>query len=130
MTDVEHADIPPTPGDTLLFENDRVRVWSMTLEPHATFDFHQHHWDHVIIWPDAGRVQGQDLGDDTWGISQVAEPGFVLYKTVGSERPLQPHRVRNLEDFSVTHYIVELLETSPSGPELPWEHNDRGSFEK
>ncbi|MGB3773503.1 MAG: hypothetical protein WBA00_20405 [Rhodococcus sp. (in: high G+C Gram-positive bacteria)] len=123
-------DIPPTPGDTLLFENDRVRVWSMTLEPHGIFDFHQHHHDHVVVWPDAGRAQGQDLGADDWGISQVAEPGFVLYKTVGRASPLTPHRIRNLENRRVTHYIVELLDESPSEVDLPWEHNDRGSFTK
>lgn len=126
----EDREIPPTPGDTLLFENNRVRVWSMTLEPHAVFEFHQHHHDHVIIWPDAGDVQGQELGEDEWGMSQSADPGFVLYKTVGHTRPLAPHRVRNLEDRAVTHYIIELLEQSPSEDELPWEHNDRGSFRK
>ncbi|MGK9269936.1 hypothetical protein KXR83_02935 [Williamsia muralis] len=120
--------IPPTPGDTLIFENDRVRVWSMTLEPGGMFDFHQHHHDHVVIWPAAGNAQGQELGDDEWGITQHAEPGFVLYKTVGSAKPLNPHRIRNLGDETVTHYVVELLETSPSGVELPWQHNDRGSF--
>ena len=120
--------IPPTPGDTLIFENDRVRVWSMTLEPGGRFDFHQHHHDHVVIWPAAGNAQGQELGDDEWGITQHAEPGFVLYKTVGSAKPLNPHRIRNLGDETVTHYVVELLETSPSETELPWQHNDRGSF--
>lgn len=120
--------IPPTPGDTLIFENDRVRVWSMTLEPGGMFDFHQHHHDHVVIWPAAGNAQGQELGDDEWGITQHAKPGFVLYKTVGSAKPLNPHRIRNLGDETVTHYVVELLETSPSEVELPWQHNDRGSF--
>ncbi|MBA4025648.1 MAG: hypothetical protein C0482_25125 [Gordonia sp.] len=120
--------IPPTPGDTLVFENDRVRVWSMTLEPGGMFDFHQHHHDHVVIWPDAGDVQGQELGDAEWGIAQHADPGFVLYKTVGSSKPLHPHRIRNLGDEKVTHFIIELLETSPSAVELPWQHNDRGSF--
>ncbi|MCK0516519.1 hypothetical protein [Williamsia sp. DF01-3] len=120
--------IPPTPGDTLIFENDRVRVWSMTLEPGGMFDFHQHHHDHVVIWPAAGNAQGQELGDDEWGITQHAEPGFVLYKTVGSAKPLNPHRIRNLGNETVTHYVVELLETSPSETELPWQHNDRGSF--
>jgi hypothetical protein len=127
MTEITY---PPTPGDTLLFENDRVRVWSMTLQPGGIFDFHQHHLDHVVIWPDAGRAQGQDLGDENWGISQNATPGFVLYKTVGTEKPLVPHRIRNLEDYAVTHYIIELVEPSPSAVELPWVHNDRGSFIK
>lgn len=121
------------PGDTLLFENDRVRVWSMTLEPYGEVDFHQHHHDHVIIWPWSGRAQGQQFatqeeGSDEWGIIQNAESGFVLYKTVGTEHALTPHRLRNLRDETVTHYIVELLEPSPSRTELPWEYNERGEF--
>ena len=35
------TDVPTAPGDTLIFENDRVRIWSMTLEPGGMFDFHQ-----------------------------------------------------------------------------------------
>ena len=119
---------PPTPGDTLVFENDRVRVWSMTLPAHGMFDYHQHFHDHVIVWPDAGRAQAQILGDDDWNISQTAEPGFVLFKTVGSTGPLPPHRIRSLEDHPVTHYIIELIsETSPSEVELPSVSNGRGS---
>lgn len=123
-----NKEYPSAPGTTLLFENDRVRVWSMTIEPRGMFDFHQHHHDHVVIWPDRGRSQGQNLGDDEWGITQNAEKGFVLYKTVGRAEPLTPHRIRNLEDFPTTHYIVELIEPSPSTVELPWEHNSRGMW--
>jgi hypothetical protein len=120
--------IAPTPGDALLAENDRVRVWPMTLEPGGMFNVHQHRHDHVVIWPDAGDVQGQELGDAEWGISPHAEPDFVLHKTVGSAKPLHPHRVRNLGDERVTRFVIQLPETSPSAVELPWQHNDRGSF--
>ncbi|MEV5297235.1 hypothetical protein [Amycolatopsis methanolica] len=52
----------------------------------------------------------------------------MAFKTVGSGGPLTPHRIRNLEDHAVTHYIVELIsEPSPSRVELPSETNDRGS---
>lgn len=119
---------PPTPGDTLIFENKYVRVWSMTLPPGGMFDYHQHHHDHVILWPDAGRVQGQNLGDDKWGISQTADPGFTMFKIVGSSGPLRPHRVRNLQDVEVTHYIIELLAESSSASEQPMETNGRGTF--
>lgn len=122
-------DYPPTPGDTLIFENDRVRVWTMTLPPGGMFDFHQHHHDHVIIWPDAGKAEAQVLGTDEWR-GQDADAGFVLFKTVGSTQPLTPHRIRSLEDHPVTHYIVELIsETSPSLVELPEVINDRGRVE-
>lgn len=121
------TEFPPTPGDTLVFENDRVRVWSMTLEPHGMFDWHQHFHDHVILWPSGARVEIQNLGDgDVWQ-QQESTPGFTMFKTVGSGGPLVPHRIRSMEDFEVTHYIVELIsEESPSPVELPIQSNDRG----
>lgn len=130
---LEERAFSPNPGDTLLFENDRVRVWSMTLGPHQEFEFHQHHHDHVILWPWAGKVQGQqyteaEFGTGEWGLVQHAEPGFVMSKTVGTERPLIPHRVRNMGDDAVEHFIIELLEPSPSATEQPWQHNGRGQF--
>ncbi|MBB5137889.1 hypothetical protein HNP84_007642 [Thermocatellispora tengchongensis] len=116
------------PGDTLLFENDRVRVWSMTLEPGQAVDYHQHHHDHVVLWPDAGQAQANELGSEEWGLVQNAEPGFVLYRTVGHTAPLTPHRIRNVGSNTVTHYIIELLETSPSAEAHPWVSNGRGVF--
>lgn len=130
---MEEREFSPNPGDTLLFENDRVRVWSMTLGGHEEVDFHQHHHDHVIIWPWRGTAQGQqylqqEFGSDKWGIVQNAEPGFVMFKTVGSGEPLTPHRIRNLDGAPVEHFIIELLDPSPSPVELAWDANDRGEF--
>lgn len=121
-------DFPSTPGDTLIFENDRVRVWSMTLAANGgVFDFHQHHYDHLILWPDAGRAEAQEYGDNGWTTSQTAEPGFCFFKTVGRSGPMTPHRIRNLDDEPSTHYIIELIsEQSPSLSTQPAETNDRG----
>lgn len=119
--------IPPTPGDTLIFENDRIRVWAMTLDGGGgMFDYHQHFHDHVVIWPDPGTAQAQQLGDPDWGLTQEAQSGFVLFKEVGSGGPMTPHRIRNVGAESVTHYIVELLDSSPRESEQPWVWNDRG----
>jgi hypothetical protein len=93
------------------------------------FDFHQHFHDHVVIWPEAGTAQGQEFGDATWGLTQIAEPGFVLYRTVGSEGPIPPHRIRNTGSTTNTHIIVELLEPSPKAQPEPWVWNDRGRLE-
>ncbi|WP_033290857.1 hypothetical protein [Amycolatopsis jejuensis] len=116
------------PGDTLVFENERVRVWSMTLPPGGMYDFHQHCHDHLILWPDAGRAEAQELGDSGWDLEQHAGRGFAGFKTVGRSGPMKPHRIRNLEDHEVTHYIVELVsEPSPSETELPMVTNGRGT---
>ncbi|MFB9857154.1 hypothetical protein [Paenarthrobacter aurescens] len=126
MTDAQGT-YPPTPGDKLIFENERVRVWSMTIPAHGMFDYHQHFHDHVILWPENGHVQGQELGDDDWSLEQVAQPGYVAFKTVGSSGPLVPHRVRSLDDHATTHYIIELIsEESPSAKDLPTVSNDLG----
>lgn len=121
---------PPTPGDTLIFENDRVRVWSMTLEADGgMFDFHQHHHDHLVLWPDPGKAEAQELGDESWGVRQTAESGFCMFKTVGSDGPMTPHRIRNRGTTAVTHYIVELVgEPSPSPVTLDAQTNDRGQI--
>jgi len=115
-------------GSTVLFQNDRVRVWEMILQPGEHCEFHEHHHDHVILYAQTATMRGQELGDEDWGIVQDTEPGFVLYRTVGSGGPLEPHRLKNLSEVPVTHYIVELLEPSPSPTSQPWQHNDRGAF--
>ncbi|WP_420031473.1 hypothetical protein ACN2WE_00755 [Streptomyces sp. cg28] len=128
--DSEHTagPYPTDPGDTLLYENDRVRVWSMTLGPGETYRFHQHTHDHFVLWPEAGRARAQEAGKD-WGFVQRAEPGFVMFRSVGRESPLTPHRLHNLEDHDVTHYIVELLGESPYATTQDRDYNGRGGAE-
>jgi quercetin dioxygenase-like cupin family protein len=125
---MEDGNFSSAVGTTVLFENERVRVWEMVLQPGEHCDYHQHHHDHIVLYGERGTMRGQELGDPDWGITQDAQPGFVLYRTVGSAGPLKPHRLKNLSDVAVTHFIVELLETSPSPTEQPWVHNDRGEF--
>jgi hypothetical protein len=128
MTGTTDGPYPGAVGSTVLFENDRVRVWEMILQPGEHCEYHQHRNDHVILYAQTATMRGQELGDGDWGIVQDTEPGFVLYRTVGDSGPLTPHRLKNLSDRPVTHYIVELLETSPSPTAQPWQHNDRGRF--
>ncbi|MHA6622482.1 hypothetical protein [Pseudonocardia sp. DLS-67] len=117
----------PDVGTEVVFENDRVRVWAMTLGAGETCEFHQHHFDHLVLWPEPGRSQGQEYGATGWPITQEAERGFAFFRTVGRDGPLPPHRMRNLEDHPVTHYIVELIsEESPSAGSLPHQTNGRG----
>lgn len=115
------------PGDTLLFANDQVRVWSMTLDRNQASAFHQHLHDHLIIWPDPGRAEAQLRGEQGWTMSQTAEAGYVAFKVVGSGGPLRPHRIRNVGENPVTHLVVELIgQPSSSTTELPAVTNGRG----
>ena len=122
---------PTDPGDELIFANDRVRVWAMNLGPGESIFFHEHQHDHLILWPQAGRARAHDVGEEDWAHVQDAQRNFAFFKTVGRGNRLAPHRLKNLEDHSVTHYIIELVsEESPSEVELPAESNGKGTMSR
>ena len=128
MTDSAMNDIDPyqpAPGETLLFENERVRVWSMTVDPGGAGFWHSHRHDHVLIWPWDGKSKGQLWGDDEPTITQNAEESFVAFKAVGPTG-LHPHRLHNVDLATQTHFIVELLEPSPFTEEQDYVTNGRG----
>ncbi len=136
MTDVSPTastnEYPTDPGDELVFENDRIRVWAMNLGPGEAIFYHTHQHDHLILWPTPGRALSQDVTDDEdWQHVQNAEKNFAFFKTVGYTRGLTPHRLKNLEDHPVTHYIIELIsERSPSAVERPAETNGKGEMSR
>jgi hypothetical protein len=43
-------------GSKVLFENDRVRVWELRLEPGERSDVHRHELDHLLIEIGGDRV--------------------------------------------------------------------------
>ena len=42
----------------LLHEDDRVKIWEMTLEPGQESDAHEHHLDHIIVVIEGDRIAG------------------------------------------------------------------------
>lgn len=40
----------------VLFENDRVRVWEMTLEPEARSELHRHDLDYLLVFLEGDRI--------------------------------------------------------------------------
>jgi len=40
----------------VLFENDRVRVWDLTVEPGQATDWHQHELDYLFVVIEKGKV--------------------------------------------------------------------------
>ena len=57
--DASHIDPHHHIGDTLLFENDRVRVWSLTLEPGEESAVHEHPLDYVMVCVEGDRIAGR-----------------------------------------------------------------------
>jgi len=110
-------------GTHVLFENDVVRVWRMTLGPGESSETHVHRHDHVFVYANPSFMEASVVGEPGV-IRQPADEGFVLYREVGADG-LTAHRLTNVGDTTSTHYIVELLGPSRSTDAQPATHNGR-----
>jgi hypothetical protein len=111
-------------GTMLLFENDRVRVWEMTLAPGQTCAPHRHMHDYLMLYPAPARMASGQEGQE---VIQYLEAGMVAYRTVGAAG-LEPHAISNAGQGGSTHFIVELLGPSSAATSRPPEHNGRGTL--
>jgi len=57
------AETTATP--TLLFENERGRAWSLTLEPGQSTPVHTHELDEIVICLEGGTLRVAKAGQDT-----------------------------------------------------------------
>jgi len=96
-------------GSKVLFENDRVRVWEMRLDPGQREALHKHELDYLMIQIHGDRVAGEFESDSggTWGGESVVEgdvaPGTVLYAERGGIE-----RAHNIGSEPFYEIIVEL----------------------
>jgi quercetin dioxygenase-like cupin family protein len=76
----------PKLGDVanrFLFENDRIRVWEMSLEPGEQSDFHEHTMDYVLCILE-GDVIDADMADGR-KLSIPVKPGKVFFVPKGGK---------------------------------------------
>jgi len=109
-------------GTTLLFENDRVRVWEMTLAPGQACAPHRHAHDYLMLYPAPARMASGRVGQE---VIQQLGAGMVAYRTVGATG-LDSHAITNVGESESTHFIVELLGPSSAATSRPSQHNGRG----
>jgi beta-alanine degradation protein BauB len=67
-----------------LFENERVRVWEMDLEPGDSSDVHEHKLDYVLIQLEGDKIAGIFEPDTKGGyppgiVEGDVAPGNVIY---------------------------------------------------
>ena len=94
-------------GTRMLFENDRVRVWEMHLEPGEESAVHEHTMDYLMIQMDGDRIAGVSE-PDTKGpypgyIEGEVVPGQVIYAGRGGIET-----ARNVGNKPFHEIIVEL----------------------
>lgn len=82
-------------GTTLLFENDRVRVWELRLEPGEQSALHHHQVDYVMVQLEGDEVAARFEPDseDAFGGAQAPDrtvagpvsPGTVVWGSAGGK---------------------------------------------
>ncbi len=93
-------------GSKLLFENERVRVWDLRIEPGESTGLHRHSCDFLYVVIGDGQLQRVDPD----GSRQPPKPmsdGHVRFKRVDSE---DVHEAINVGDSPWRNIVVELKE--------------------
>lgn len=108
-------------GTDLLFENERVRVWDMTLAPGAASELHKHAHDYLYVYvTDNNELRIEVPGGDP--MFARAGAGSVSYWEVGPGEPPPHYTHKAVNAGTQVHQqiLVEFLGPSigdaPSGP--------------
>ena len=93
----------------LLFENERVRVWEMDLQPGEESALHHHSLDYLLVILEGDRIVARAPGEGpearTADIEASVQPGQVFYvKGGGTETAINVGRERYHE------ILIELKE--------------------
>ena len=98
------SEISEKVGSKLLFENDRVRVWDLTLAPGESTGKHRHTEDYLYVVIGDGSLQGVDA-DGTKGEPRQMADGDVRWRDVDGE---DVHEAVNTGDTPWRNIIVEV----------------------
>jgi hypothetical protein len=108
----DSADNPGDPG-TLLFENDRVRVWELVMQPGEVCNWHHHHDDHLLIVVDGCDVASENA-DGTTSAFPIPDNQILF---VG--KASQSEVARNASPDRVLRELIIDLKDSASVPDVP-----------
>jgi len=101
--------IPSAVGTKLLFENDPVRVWDLTLEPGEAIPLHRHELDYLYVVIGDGTLQ-TEFADGTTDPPRDMADGEVRFRPVDNEAV---HATRNVGSTPWRNIVVELKRPQP-----------------
>jgi len=99
-------------GNELLAETDRVRIWSLRLEPGQRLGFHTHVLDY--FWTSVTGGHGRSHFNDGQVADIVYKPGDIKQLTF-KEGEFMIHDLENVGDTELLFTTVEFLD-SPNAP--------------
>jgi len=91
-------------GSKLLFENDRVRVWDLRLEPGESTGVHRHSSDYLYVVIGGGTLQGVDSEGNKKPVEPMSD-GDVRFRSVDGE---DIHEAINIGEETWRNIVVEL----------------------
>jgi predicted metal-dependent enzyme (double-stranded beta helix superfamily) len=92
-------------GTTLLFENDRVRVWDLRLEPGQSTGLHRHTNDYLYVVIGGGTLQALDADGHPKRPPERMDDGAVRFRTLDGQ---DVHEAVNVGETPWRNIIVEL----------------------
>lgn len=103
-------------GNELVSESDRVRVWTIRLEPGQRFGFHRHVLDYFWTAVSGGRGR-QHLMDGTT-VEYTYQPGETRHESYGPGE-YKVHDLENIGDKEMVFMTVEFLASANKPLTLP-----------
>ena len=107
-------------GTAVLFENDRLRVWDLVLQPGEASAVHRHTADYVFVCTTPGRITF--LAEGQPPTTTDYDDGFVQYTAVG--RGIT-HQIHNVGEQVYREILIELKGPSVARSPRPSEDNGR-----
>jgi quercetin dioxygenase-like cupin family protein len=90
-------------GDRVIFENELVRVWTLTLEPGGKQPWHRHDLPYLIVPITKGK--GRITFVDETVVEPVEEPGMAIWREPGLV-----HELENTADWEYKNLLVEITQ--------------------
>jgi beta-alanine degradation protein BauB len=74
-------------GTEVIFENERVRIWELRLEPGERSAIHRHDLDYILVLLEGDRIAAEPEADTDGPVTERLEadvvPGATVYLTRG-----------------------------------------------
>jgi len=94
-------------GSAVLFENDQIRVWDLTVEPGARLPFHCHDTTYFFTCVEGGRMINRFADGNQ--VTLDMDDGFTWFTEIGEEPEI--HDLENVGATRVRFVTVELLQS-------------------
>lgn len=91
-------------GSSLLFENERVRVWDLRLAAGESTGLHRHETDYLYVVIGEGTLQRGDA-DGSRGEARTMTDGEVHFRTIDGD---DVHEAINVGESDWRNIVVEL----------------------